>query len=581
MFNRRTTTILIATSLAAALAILAVGPNAHAAGLPISSCGQTVTQSAVLTQDLDCAGTSGIVVGASGITIDLKGHVLKGDRLAGHYGVHDIYDDVTIKNGVVRNFEYGLFVVGPANGVAVSNVVATGNTKVGIYVVGAAAKIASSTAAGNGGTGVHVEGSSASATSSTAIGNGGNGIRLWGAAPTVKSSTASGNADRGIWLEGDSAKVTSAIAHGNGSVGISVDGNLASINSSKASGNAGIGISVSGDAAVLTSNRAEANGFAGGISDGVGKGIVATGSPTAPIGTKNVARGNDDLNGCSPSSLCPAVGSNAKGSPISFCEQTVTTNAYLTTDLVCSGDTGIVVGASGITIDLNGHTVQGDNSVNTYGVADTGGYDNVTIRNGVVRNFQRGIFVWGEKLTVSNVVAAANTNQGIAFVSEAAKIVSSTAARNGWAGIGGEADSASVTSSTAIGNGGDGIALDGHSNSIKSSTAVANNPNGIRLEGDAPSVVGSSASGNALYGVYVNGQSAVVKSNTSVGNASHGIAILGDDPTVTGNRANGNGLPGGVSDGFGLGIFATDLPVGTNVALGNDDPAECDPSTLC
>jgi len=57
-------------------------------------------------------------------------------------------------------------------------------------------------------------------------------------------------------------------------------------------------------------------------------------------------------------------------------------------------------------------------------------------------------------------------------------------------------------------------------------------------------------------------------------------------PTVVlGNRVHGNGFsPVGVSDLSGLGIgvnFVAAAPVGTNVALGNDNPAECNPASLC
>jgi len=584
MFAHKTTATLTATAIAALLAIVA-GPSEGSSSLPISTCGQTVTTNAVLVQNLTCAGT-GITVGAAGITIDLKGHVLKGDRLSGHYGIYDTHNDVTIENGVVRNFDYGVFVAGPANGVNVSKIVATGNAATGVYVVGAGAKITSSIAAGNGGTGVYVEGGSSSVSSSTAVANGLRGIWLNGAAPAVTASTASGNTGVGIWLEGDSAKVTSATANGNGrlgSPGIDVSGNLASIKSSKASGNGGYGISVSGAGAVLTGNRAEANGFAGGVSDGGGKGILAIGSP-APAGTNNVARGDDDPAGCSPSSLCPAGGSNPKGTPITSCGQIVTGSAFLAQDLDCVGVLGIGVGASGITIDLNGHVLTGNGMPGHEGVYVLGGSDHVTIKNGVVRNFEDGVLAYGADTTVSNVVAVANTHHGIGGDLYAAKIVSSTAAWNGWEGIGAEADKTQVTSSTAVGNGQDGITLEGGGNSVKSSSAVANNPSGIHLEGDSTSVASSTAFGNALYGVYVEGNSAAVKSTTTAGNASHGIAVLGDAAALSSNRANGNGLPSGVSDGFGMGIFAggfTVAPAGTNIALGNDDPTGCDPSALC
>src|SRR5262245_1764191 len=74
MFSRKITTTFAAIVLAAAVAVLAAGPSHGASGVPITTCGQTVTTNAVLTQDLTCGAQMGIVVGASGITIDLGGH---------------------------------------------------------------------------------------------------------------------------------------------------------------------------------------------------------------------------------------------------------------------------------------------------------------------------------------------------------------------------------------------------------------------------------------------------------------------------------------------------------------------------
>jgi hypothetical protein len=59
--------------------VVVVAPEASGkGGTPITSCGQVVTTNAVLTLDLVCTG-NGIVVGASGITIDLKGFTIRGD----------------------------------------------------------------------------------------------------------------------------------------------------------------------------------------------------------------------------------------------------------------------------------------------------------------------------------------------------------------------------------------------------------------------------------------------------------------------------------------------------------------------
>jgi parallel beta-helix repeat protein len=67
-----------------------------------------------------------------------------------------------------------------------------------------------------------------------------------------------------------------------------------------------------------------------------------------------------------------------------LCGATVTEDLRLDHDLVCAGD-GLVVGADGIRVDLNGHTVAG--SGGGAGIVVVGRSD-VTIANGVIRNFQ-------------------------------------------------------------------------------------------------------------------------------------------------------------------------------------------------
>ncbi len=239
-----------------------------------------MTTNAVLTQNLSCPGTDGIVVGASRITVDLKGFTLRGDRSLFHYGINDNgFDEVTLKNGVVRNFHRGASAL--ADQVSVLNVLASGNIAEGIVVLGDLAKVRSSTASGNGDVGIVVSGASAKVQSSSASGNAQRGITLQGPAALTQSSTASGNAGNGIFVAGASAQ----------------------IKSSKASGNSTYGIVISGDAAQLTGNRAEGNGFEGGTSNLVGLGIWVTGYTTAPVGT-NVSRGNDDPQECVPALLC-------------------------------------------------------------------------------------------------------------------------------------------------------------------------------------------------------------------------------------------------------------------------------------
>ena len=70
----------------------------------------------------------------------------------------------------------------------------------------------------------------------------------------------------------------------------------------------------------------------------------------------------------------------------------LTTDTTLTADLVdCAGD-GLVVGADGVTLDLNAHVVGGDSVEDP---SDTGirvcGYDGVRVTHGTVQGFYRGV----------------------------------------------------------------------------------------------------------------------------------------------------------------------------------------------
>ena len=266
-----------------AVGLLVGATPVHAGGsVAIASCGQTVTASAVLIQDLSCSGP-GIVVGASGITIDLKGFTVTGDRDPADYGIDDSggYDEVSIKNGIVRDFGVGVIGLNGAGGLKVTSVVATGNSIGGIAALGDSASIASVTAAGNASYGVDIFGDGASVASTTSVGNTADGIIVAGDGTSIKSSTVAGNGDRGIVVAGDAA----------------------SIKSTRASGNGGVGIVLNGDGPSISGNTTDGNGFAGGVANSIGLGVNITGFTTAPKG-RNVARGNDDPADCNPSSLC-------------------------------------------------------------------------------------------------------------------------------------------------------------------------------------------------------------------------------------------------------------------------------------
>jgi parallel beta-helix repeat protein len=82
--------------------------------------------------------------------------------------------------------------------------------------------------------------------------------------------------------------------------------------------------------------------------------------------------------------------------PALVCGATITTDVRLTADLTCPSD-GVVIGAAGLTVDLNGHTLTGpgtgSSTAGILGFSSSNGtiFNNLTVMNGTVSNFGTGI----------------------------------------------------------------------------------------------------------------------------------------------------------------------------------------------
>jgi parallel beta-helix repeat protein len=91
-----------------ALGLLAAGAQASPSTTRATvSCGQTLTRSTTLANDLrNCPG-NGLVVGARNITVDLAGHTVDGTGARRSVGIENKrYANVTVENGTITDFYF-------------------------------------------------------------------------------------------------------------------------------------------------------------------------------------------------------------------------------------------------------------------------------------------------------------------------------------------------------------------------------------------------------------------------------------------------------------------------------------------
>jgi parallel beta-helix repeat protein len=106
------------------------------------SCGQVITQNVVLTSNLNCADSDGLIVGASDIVIDLNGHTISGpdvdsqEKTSSKVGVMiPNMNNVVVQDGTIQGFQAGVLMTGSQN-VELSNIISK-NNQIGLFSTGA------------------------------------------------------------------------------------------------------------------------------------------------------------------------------------------------------------------------------------------------------------------------------------------------------------------------------------------------------------------------------------------------------------------------------------------------------------
>ena len=235
------------------------------------------------------------------------------------------------------------------------------------------------------------------------------------------------------------------------------------------------------------------------------------------------------------------------------CGKRVRRSITLTADLLNCPAAGLVIRANGVTVDLNGNTLSGTGAVGQayFGIDNTRGHSNVTIKNGTILNFTTGIVSeGGSNIRVKQIAANDNEVTGIYIERGRSHLVAqSTATGNGNGGIAVlDANFSIVRLSTGTNNGNDGIQVIGRENLITGSTASDGAANGIGVLGNRNTIETNETSDNGKAGIVAIGNNNVVRDHTAERNKD-GIAVVGDNNRVRLSTASSNTRDGVVIKG--------------------------------
>ena len=210
------------------------------------------------------------------------------------------------------------------------------------------------------------------------------------------------------------------------------------------------------------------------------------------------------------------------------CGATITSDTTLDGDLVNCPNNGVVVGADNITLDLNGHTIDGDgqpfepcpeNEFCDIGVLNDG-HDGVTVLNGSIGEFAVGAFVGRAR---RNRVVGISSSRNVFFgfvVAESAQSL--------------------VRKSSGSGNlapDGDGLGLFGSHDVRIIHNSFRHNPLGVHVEGSAGNLLkGNLISGNGL-GILMQADRNEVRGNSCMRNGACVIVGPGDRNLIVRNRS--------------------------------------------
>jgi parallel beta-helix repeat protein len=281
------------------------------------------------------------------------------------------------------------------------------------------------------------------------------------------------------------------------------------------------------------------------------------------------------------------------------CGDVITTTTTLDSDLIDCPGNGLVIGAPNITVNLNGHVIDGDAAGFDSGIDNFAGHDRVTIRNGTIREFGSGVVMAGSRNSrLQDLEVTANVG-GVALIQDSDNntvercdiTANSTGVfvqtgsdhnnlnlnrieDNVQAGVSIDASAENRVQRNDVNrNGGGGILVTGVSdnnkiekNDLKSNSGIA----GIYVDGGTDNVVSKNDLEKNPDGirVTVNAIGTLVERNQADKSTFDGIDNDNATTEITLNVTNKNGDLG-IESEFGA------VDGGGNRARGNGNPLQC------
>jgi hypothetical protein len=253
----------------------------------------------------------------------------------------------------------------------------------------------------------------------------------------------------------------------------------------------------------------------------------------------------------------PAWAQTCGGTVKCRCGDTLIADRTLANDPIVQSacpDDGLIIGASGVTLDLRTKAIKG--SGNGVGVFVPAGVHDVTITGrppGRVQFFGTGIHIapGASQVTVSGVQAYYHTGDGILIEGDHNTIINSPGRHDGNNGLTVlDGNNNVITGLNNEYNGDNGFFVRGHFNELIANKASENDKNrqgqgiGIEVIGDNNIIRLSELTKLNTHGIVVVGDNNFLEGNSTAKHKLNGITVTGDNAVLINNKAtNGKTAP--------------------------------------